>query len=284
MVATSQYKVTYQRVKVTAGFTTDAVVCYPPNYDSLRKKPYPIAFWGQGLGNTPFSNIPSKPPISQIISGMIPQGEFVIIDVYRNYTSWVAHEAYAMREFKKRGMNIDTTNIFQFGHSAGGGKAASSIYGSPTAGNNFDSSFSANVRAVVALAPNQDFRRDNYNNIYKFPIPQWVVVGANDNGAYITMANELNTQGNNRITGIVELKVLAGQGHGGWESNIYNGSIRMESGKTMWEFFVSKLKDATPVPVTEVSRYEIIFKSDGSKTIQKVSGADQTLQNICSGN
>lgn len=279
IAALAQYRITHQLslIKANNTYQTPCIVAYPPNYDSLRPKPYPVVFYGAGLNST-YAGVVASAPFSQLASGMIPPGEFVIINVYRGSTSWISQTTYAMRQFKKKGMNIDTTNIFITGHSAGGGFSMSSIYGFPDQLNNpFDSSFTANVRAVVALAPNyQDVRRDNYDNIYKFPVPHWIVDGANDNLAYVNFANELNTQANNRLPGIAELKILAGQGHGGWPAGIYNGTTRMESGKTVWEFFISKLRDAIPVP-TQVSKYEVVFMSDGTRVIKKISGADMNV-------
>lgn len=270
------YNVTNTRVKVTSGYTTDVVVAYPPNYDANRIKPYPVVFFGYGLGTT-WSGLQTHSLIGQLRNGLVPEGEFVIISVYRGSTAWISHTSYALNEFIKNGVNIDPENVFFTGLSAGAGYAMSSWFGPSTAQTYDVDLMASKVRAIVAQAINQDASQNNFGQVYKFAIPNWITVGANDQNAYIDRCKLFNTQINTRVPNLSELLIRTGVGHGGWD-DVYRGTVKMVSGKNMWEFFIDNLKsDTVVVTPTVVSKYEFSVLSDNTIQYNKLFGTDTDL-------
>lgn len=253
---------------------------YRPDSSSIGK---PVLIWFAGRGEAADINkIISISPVPRDINGFGWRPSFSVIaytgngsGVYTGTTNGGGDTAYFRRLFDyiKNVMKADMSRVYAGGLS-GGGEAIFKVLtlGEP---------FSTSLAAIVPASPMQGAWELKMDTLTKYgsKINSW---GAAGNGSgdisFLTRlqtASEKIKAGN----GYARVDIVQGGNHDG---NTWNPFFAPSS--AIWPWMLTKRSNDTPLPPTELSRYEIIFMSDGSKVIQKVSGIDQTLQNICSGN
>lgn len=245
----AQYTTEILRVKLSPNFTTNVLIAKPTSYRTTRT--YPIVYVGKGLGED-FASVQSNGIFGLLKKGFIPDTtQFIFVHIDQGSTTWIDYIPYTTDQLiTVNKIPIDIDNSFIVGHSAGGGYAMSAEYGR-NGGSKDPTIIGKRFRAIVAQAPNHDMNENNWAVADMLQIPAWVTVGANDQLAYINRAKSIQQN----VPNYTELLIRSGVGHSGWDA-IYNGSIKMGNGKTMWQFFTSNLlnkpTDNTPYIVQEV--------------------------------
>jgi poly(3-hydroxybutyrate) depolymerase len=240
-------QLTNEKIDVIAGsgeFLFNCVVYKPANFSTTKKYPLVLFFHGMGEAGTDVNKMYNTGLPKVLKDGYRPSFEFIMIAPQHNsYSLDPKHLRQVYDESLRKFPNIDVTRVYLTGLSAGG----NTIYcGSLNIDKELPKLFAA---YVVCSGATQGMVTSNYPWWKEFRTPLWAVVGGNDPsyvGQNQNVVNNVNTQ----VSGLAQLTVRSGIGHGGW-NDVYSGKVKTADGKDMWQYlyqFTRPAPGASPTP------------------------------------
>lgn len=252
---------------------------YRPEGSSVGK---PVFVWFPGRGEAPRyirdslnrPGIKNTNLVQQIIAGWRP--EFSIMSftgngsgVYVGTSSSGGDSAFFWRIYLylRDTMRVDTNRIYIGGYSGGGSASFKWV--------SLSEKHASKVAAFLPVSPMQDWEYLADVNFPKYGriLNSWGTAGTGTGD--LAFYNRLKEYSDLIVAngGYARYDAVAGAGHSGTVWNPF-----FDKGSAVWPWLLTKSRNPGVVPVFEIARYELIYMSDSSVTIKKISGQDMDVK------